>query len=173
MDGSRGQHRRRSTESCLRGGLILALCPRTEQAKDAKIPLHPPMTGEFSIATRSQAKPKSTRSSRRPRLQAQRSPTSHTTVRGASTQATSATSTATYGRSYGIRGLTARRRDLGNAAGRLPATIVRLEASVFRLTHFASERSISRPSQPPCAQSQTACIGNGRQSQLICVGIYP
>jgi catechol 2,3-dioxygenase-like lactoylglutathione lyase family enzyme len=33
----------------LRGGLILALYPRTELAKDAKIPLHPPMTGEFSI----------------------------------------------------------------------------------------------------------------------------
>jgi catechol 2,3-dioxygenase-like lactoylglutathione lyase family enzyme len=30
-------------------GLILALWPRTELAKDAEIPLRPPKTGEFSI----------------------------------------------------------------------------------------------------------------------------
>jgi uncharacterized protein len=30
-------------------GLILSLYPRTELAKDAKIPLGPPQTGEFSI----------------------------------------------------------------------------------------------------------------------------
>ena len=33
----------------LEGGLILALYPRTELAKDANIPLGPPKTGEFSI----------------------------------------------------------------------------------------------------------------------------
>lgn len=33
----------------LRDGLILSLYPRTELAKDAKIPLGPPKTGEFSI----------------------------------------------------------------------------------------------------------------------------
>ncbi len=33
----------------LRGGLILSLYPRTELAKDAKVPLGPPKTGEFSI----------------------------------------------------------------------------------------------------------------------------
>jgi catechol 2,3-dioxygenase-like lactoylglutathione lyase family enzyme len=33
----------------LQGGLILALWPRTELAKDANIPLGPPKTGEFSI----------------------------------------------------------------------------------------------------------------------------
>ena len=33
----------------LRNGLILALYPRTELAKDANIPLGPPKTGEFSI----------------------------------------------------------------------------------------------------------------------------
>jgi len=33
----------------LQGGLILALYPRTELAKDANIPLGPPVTGEFSI----------------------------------------------------------------------------------------------------------------------------
>jgi len=33
----------------LQGGLILALYPRTELAKDANIPLGPPKTGEFSI----------------------------------------------------------------------------------------------------------------------------
>lgn len=33
----------------LAGGLILCLYPRTELAKDAKVPLGPPKTGEFSI----------------------------------------------------------------------------------------------------------------------------
>lgn len=33
----------------LKGGLILALYPRTELAKDARIPLGPAKTGEFSI----------------------------------------------------------------------------------------------------------------------------
>ncbi len=33
----------------LRNGLILALYPRTELAKDANVPLGPPKTGEFSI----------------------------------------------------------------------------------------------------------------------------
>jgi hypothetical protein len=33
----------------LRGGLILALYPRTELAKDAAVPFGPPKTGEFSI----------------------------------------------------------------------------------------------------------------------------
>lgn len=33
----------------LRGGLILSLYPRSELAKDAKVPLAPPKTGEFSI----------------------------------------------------------------------------------------------------------------------------
>lgn len=33
----------------LEGGLILALYPRTELAKDADVPLGPPVTGEFSI----------------------------------------------------------------------------------------------------------------------------
>lgn len=33
----------------LQGGLILALWPRTELAKDANVPLGPPKTGEFSI----------------------------------------------------------------------------------------------------------------------------
>jgi uncharacterized protein len=33
----------------LGGGLILCLYPRTELAKDAKVPLGPPKTGEFSI----------------------------------------------------------------------------------------------------------------------------
>jgi catechol 2,3-dioxygenase-like lactoylglutathione lyase family enzyme len=33
----------------LHGGLILALYPRTELAKDAHIPLGPPKSGEFSI----------------------------------------------------------------------------------------------------------------------------
>ena len=33
----------------LRGGLVLALYPRSELAKDADIPFGPPKTGEFSI----------------------------------------------------------------------------------------------------------------------------
>jgi catechol 2,3-dioxygenase-like lactoylglutathione lyase family enzyme len=33
----------------LHGGLILSLYPRTELAKDAKIPFHPPASGEFSL----------------------------------------------------------------------------------------------------------------------------
>jgi uncharacterized protein len=33
----------------LSGGLILALYPRTELAKDANVPFGPPKTGEFSI----------------------------------------------------------------------------------------------------------------------------
>ncbi len=33
----------------LQGGVILCLYPRTELAKDAKVPLGPPKTGEFSI----------------------------------------------------------------------------------------------------------------------------
>lgn len=33
----------------LQGGLILALYPRSELAKDANVPLGPPKTGEFSV----------------------------------------------------------------------------------------------------------------------------
>jgi uncharacterized protein len=33
----------------LQGGLILSLYPRSELAKDAKVPIGPPKTGEFSI----------------------------------------------------------------------------------------------------------------------------
>ena len=33
----------------LQGGMILCLYPRTDLAKDAKVPLGPPQTGEFSI----------------------------------------------------------------------------------------------------------------------------
>ena len=33
----------------LEGGLILAVWPRTELAKDASVPFGPPKTGEFSI----------------------------------------------------------------------------------------------------------------------------
>lgn len=33
----------------LRGGLLLAIYPRTELAKDANVPLQPPQTGGFSI----------------------------------------------------------------------------------------------------------------------------
>jgi len=41
----------------LRGGLILALYPRTELAKDANVPLGPAQSGEFSIGHAVAAKP--------------------------------------------------------------------------------------------------------------------
>lgn len=34
----------------LEGGLALALYPRSELAKDARVPMSPPKTGEFSLA---------------------------------------------------------------------------------------------------------------------------
>ena len=43
----------------------------------------------------------------------------------------------------------------------------------IRLTYPALERLISRPSQRPCAQSQTTCVGHPLQSQLMCVGKCP
>ena len=49
----------------------------------------------------------------------------------------------------------------------------RRPATPSRLTHFASERSISRPSHRSCAQSQTACVEITLQSQLICTGNRP
>ena len=41
----------------LPGGMILCLYPRTELAKDAKVPLGPPKTGEFSIGQAVSSKP--------------------------------------------------------------------------------------------------------------------
>src|SRR5438046_1017546 len=45
--GQRQRHRRRRIHA--RGGLVLALYPRSELAKDAEIPSGPPKTGELSI----------------------------------------------------------------------------------------------------------------------------
>ena len=56
---------------------------------------------------------------------------------------------------------------------RFPRASSRADPGSFRLTYFASECSISRPSQPACVQSQTACVGPTRQSQLICVRNCP
>jgi catechol 2,3-dioxygenase-like lactoylglutathione lyase family enzyme len=41
----------------LEGGLMLALYPRTELAKDANVPFGPPKTGEFSIGQMVASKP--------------------------------------------------------------------------------------------------------------------
>jgi catechol 2,3-dioxygenase-like lactoylglutathione lyase family enzyme len=41
----------------LEGGLMLALYPRTELAKDASVPFGPPKTGEFSIGQMVASKP--------------------------------------------------------------------------------------------------------------------
>jgi catechol 2,3-dioxygenase-like lactoylglutathione lyase family enzyme len=41
----------------LEGGLMLALYPRTELAKDASVPFGPPKTGEFSIGKMLASKP--------------------------------------------------------------------------------------------------------------------
>jgi uncharacterized protein len=41
----------------LESGLILSLYPRTELAKDAKVPVGPPKTGEFSISQIVESKP--------------------------------------------------------------------------------------------------------------------
>jgi uncharacterized protein len=51
----------------LHDGLILAVWPRSELAKDASVPLQPPKTAEFSIASRWPAAPRSTGSSARPK----------------------------------------------------------------------------------------------------------
>jgi hypothetical protein len=39
---------------------------------------------------------------------------------------------------------------------------------VMRLNYRASNCTISRPSQRPCAQSQIACVGRLPQSQVMC-----
>jgi hypothetical protein len=53
---------------------------------------------------------------------------------------------------------------------RFPSGSASSPVAFLRLTHFASERSISRPSHRSCAQSQIACVGTTLQSQLICAG---
>src|SRR6266496_887223 len=87
----------------LRGGLVLALYPRSELAKDAEIPMGPPKTGELSIgylvenraevdALLAQAEEAGATLTGQP-----------TIARGGSTPATSATPTDTSGRSSGTR----------------------------------------------------------------------
>src|SRR6266536_2725324 len=87
----------------LRGGLVLALYPRSELAKDADIPVGPPKTGELSIghlvenraevdALLAQAEEAGATLTGQPHDR-----------RGGSTPATSATPTDTSGRSSGTR----------------------------------------------------------------------
>jgi catechol 2,3-dioxygenase-like lactoylglutathione lyase family enzyme len=85
----------------LRGGLILALYPRTELAKDATIPLGPRGSGEFSIGHAVADKAAVDALLARPKRPAPRRSASPMSVPGASTPATSATPTATCGRSSG------------------------------------------------------------------------
>jgi uncharacterized protein len=51
----------------LHDGLILAVWPRSELAKDASVPLQPPKTGEFSIGLAVASRAGSTGSSARPK----------------------------------------------------------------------------------------------------------
>ena len=92
----------------LKGGLVLALYPRSELAKDADIPFGPPKTGEFNS---SRAEPRSMRCWPKPNKPARLSRGDPTTGRGGSTPATSATPTDTSGKSSGTRRPKTRRSD--------------------------------------------------------------
>jgi hypothetical protein len=87
---------------------MLSLYPRTELAKDAKVPFGPPKTGEFSIGHAVTSKAESTPCSPRPKPPEPRSPTNRTTVYGGSTPATFATPTDTCGRSCTTHGSSGR-----------------------------------------------------------------
>ena len=93
----------------LPGGLMFSLYPRTELAKDAKVPFGPPKTGEFSIghAVASKAEVDALLSKAKPPEPP--SPADRTTVPGGSTPATFAIPTDTYGRSSTTHGSSARR----------------------------------------------------------------
>src|SRR6266487_1761352 len=88
----------------LKGGLVLALYPRSELAKDAAIPFRTTEDGRVQHRT---TRPEQSRGSMRcwprPNKPARRSPGGLMIVRGGSTPATSATPTDTSGRSSGIR----------------------------------------------------------------------
>ena len=108
----------------LTGGLMLMLYPRSELAKDANIA---PGSAQAAPATRRAASSAlatwfpvgrmSMLCSPGPRTPGRRSPIGLTIVHGASTPATSATSTGTCGRSSGTQGWRARRREIGDARG--------------------------------------------------------
>jgi uncharacterized protein len=100
----------------LRGGLFLLLYPRTELAKDANIPLAPGQSGEFSIGHAVADKAEVDAVLAAPSRPARRSQTGPTIARGASTPATSATSTVTFGRSCGTRGWSVWTREAGAAS---------------------------------------------------------
>ena len=87
----------------LRGGLVLALYPRSELAKDADIPVGPPKTGELSIGHLVETEPRWMRCWPKPRKPARLLQGNPTIARGGSTPATSATPTDTSGRSSGTR----------------------------------------------------------------------
>src|SRR5438309_3174160 len=84
----------------LKGGLVLALYPRSELAKDADIPFGPPKTGEFSIGQLVESSAEvDVLLAQAEREPARLSQGDLTIVRGGSTPATSATPTDTSGRS--------------------------------------------------------------------------
>ena len=117
----------------LPSGLFLSLYPRTELAKDAKVPLGPPKTGEFSIGHAVASKSRSTQCSPKPKPPEPPLPTNRTTVHGGSTPATFAIPTDTCGRSSTTHGSPARRsnRDDAEELGRVPWN--RLEQGAWRV----------------------------------------
>jgi catechol 2,3-dioxygenase-like lactoylglutathione lyase family enzyme len=98
----------------LQGGLILALYPREELAKDANIPVGSPTTGEFSIGHAVATKEEVDALLKQAEVAGATLTEDPHNRPGVSTQATSVTPTGTCGRSCGIRNSTSRaRRPLG------------------------------------------------------------
>ena len=87
----------------LKGGLVLALYPRSELAKDADIPFGHRRPASSTSDNSSRAAPRSMRCWPKPDKPARLSRGDLTIARGGSTPATSATSTDTSGRSSGTR----------------------------------------------------------------------
>src|SRR5437867_1429165 len=84
----------------LKGGLVLALYPRSELAKDADIPVGPPKTGEFSIGQLVESSAEvDVLLAQAERAGATLTGRPHDRPWGGSTPATSATPTDTSGRS--------------------------------------------------------------------------
>jgi catechol 2,3-dioxygenase-like lactoylglutathione lyase family enzyme len=83
-------------------GLLLSLYPRSDLAKDAAIPAGPARPGEFSLGQLVQSRAEVDDLIKKAKAAGRPSPR-RATGRGASTPATSATWTATFGRSSGTR----------------------------------------------------------------------
>ena len=121
----------------LQGGMILCLYPRTELAKDAKVPLGPPKTGEFSIGQAVASKAEVDALLTQAQAAGPPLPTDLTTVHGESTPATFATPTDTYGRSSTTHDSSARRSDLSRLDRTVPSSA--LESPALGLPHLDEE----------------------------------